>query len=278
MHSSRKRTVRCSSHLRGVSAQECLPACRGGVSACQGCVPGRCLLARGYLPPKGGGICLPGRCTPSPRGQTDTCENITFPQLLLWTVKIIKKLSYVIYLQNIRTEEGGFHTQYSCFPLHTSCADPRNSMLSIQLQKRLLTNYKNALDISVLFRLTVVREFFPRHVNTISLVSTDLKDVSIRLSSLMPWFRNYNNIMKILLSIYASGLVRKHVFNFITSLKCFKCDFKHFYPKIVDGKKVAKITSIVQEIGLFTISFLYDGLEVTIPVMYVPTKTVMIVL
>ena len=50
MHSSRMRTVRCSSHLGG------------GLSAWQGGVH------------------------TSPRGQTDTCENITFLQLLLRTV------------------------------------------------------------------------------------------------------------------------------------------------------------------------------------------------
>ena len=48
MHSSRMRSVRCSSH-------------------------------------PGGGGCLPGGCTP-PCGQTDICENITFLQLLLRTV------------------------------------------------------------------------------------------------------------------------------------------------------------------------------------------------
>ena len=67
------RTVRCSSHLGW-----------GG-----GSLPGRgdvCLAGKGCLP---GGRCLPGRgCTPPPCGQTDTCENITFPQLLLRTVKI----------------------------------------------------------------------------------------------------------------------------------------------------------------------------------------------
>ena len=38
----------------------------------------------------GGGLprgCLPGGCTPPP-GQTDICENIIFPQLLLQMVKI----------------------------------------------------------------------------------------------------------------------------------------------------------------------------------------------
>ena len=55
MHSSRMRTVRCSSHLGGG------------------------LYARG-------GVCLRGVCPGAPCGQTDTCENITFPQLLLRTV------------------------------------------------------------------------------------------------------------------------------------------------------------------------------------------------
>ena len=60
MHSSRMRTVRCSSRLLG-----------------GGCLPGE-------------GVCLPNRgwgWESAPRGQTDTCENITFPQLLLRTVK-----------------------------------------------------------------------------------------------------------------------------------------------------------------------------------------------
>ena len=61
MHSSRMRTVGCSGHLLG----------GGGMSA-WGCLPGG--LPRGWTPP--------------PCGQTDTCENITFPQLLLRMVKI----------------------------------------------------------------------------------------------------------------------------------------------------------------------------------------------
>ena len=60
MHSSRMRTIHCSGRLiwGEVSAQ--------GVSARWGCLPGR-----GYLQ---------GECTPPPCGQTDACENITFPQ------------------------------------------------------------------------------------------------------------------------------------------------------------------------------------------------------
>ena len=69
---------------RGVSAQEgvCLPIC---------CLPRGSFCHGGCL--SGGGVCLrgcvcPGMCTPSPCGQTHTCENITFPQLLLRTVNI----------------------------------------------------------------------------------------------------------------------------------------------------------------------------------------------
>ena len=80
MHPSRMHTVRCSSHLAGGG---CLPK--------WGCLPGRgggvCLVGEGGICPGG---CLPDTgwwCTPPPCGQTDTCENITFPQLLLRTVK-----------------------------------------------------------------------------------------------------------------------------------------------------------------------------------------------
>ena len=86
MHSSRMRTIRRSSRLLG-----------GGVCQPGGCLPGGgCLPARGRLPaggvfylpgqclPGGGGVC-PGGCladTPTPMDRmTDTCENITLPQL-----------------------------------------------------------------------------------------------------------------------------------------------------------------------------------------------------
>ena len=73
MHSSRMRTVRCSSRLLGGG---------GEVSASQ----------------EEGRVCLPaGGCTPLPPcGQTDTCENITFPQLLLRTVKIYQTCFKII--------------------------------------------------------------------------------------------------------------------------------------------------------------------------------------
>ena len=76
------RTVRCSCRLLG-------GVCPGGVSACWSrCLPARGLSACQGVSAQGG--CLPARgCTSPPScGQTDTCENITFTQLLLLTVKI----------------------------------------------------------------------------------------------------------------------------------------------------------------------------------------------
>ena len=70
MHSSRMRTVRCSSRL--------LRDGGGGQS-------------------QEGGVCLPGGCTPLPTPvDRHTCENITFPQLLLRTVKIYQTFFKII--------------------------------------------------------------------------------------------------------------------------------------------------------------------------------------
>ena len=76
MHSSRMRTVRCSS-------RNCLP---GGCLA-RGCLPRGC-LAGGVFAQGGVGVC-PGGCLPGGacarhppvNRMTDTCENITLPQL-----------------------------------------------------------------------------------------------------------------------------------------------------------------------------------------------------
>ena len=102
MHSSRMRTVRCSSRLP-----------RGGVSArgvcLRGVCPGECLLGEGVVSARGDGWCLPGgdgvvsaqgvypsmhwaggvcpsACWHTPPSLwteflTHACENITFPQL-----------------------------------------------------------------------------------------------------------------------------------------------------------------------------------------------------
>ena len=86
MHSSRMRTVRWGGVVcpegglprEGVSSQRravCLGGggvCLGGGGVCPGVVCGG-----------GGGVHLP------PCGQTDTCENITFPQPLLRTVNML---------------------------------------------------------------------------------------------------------------------------------------------------------------------------------------------
>ena len=78
MHFSRMHTVHCSGHLGGGGA--------GGVSAQVG---GVCLGE--------GGVCLGGLGgVHLPHGQTDNYENITFPQLLLWTA-MITKVTFVMY-------------------------------------------------------------------------------------------------------------------------------------------------------------------------------------
>ena len=91
-----------------ITQQECIPegcvpsAAVAVFGRClpRGCLPGGCLprgcLPRGCMPR--GRWCLPGECLTrgvsgwgvytSPCGQTDTCKNITFPQLLLQMVKM----------------------------------------------------------------------------------------------------------------------------------------------------------------------------------------------
>ena len=79
------RTVRCSGRLGGGMLAQ-------GVPAHGGCLPrGQGVSGRGVLPRRGvcpAGVCPEGVYT-SPRWHTDTCKNITFPQLLLRTVKIV---------------------------------------------------------------------------------------------------------------------------------------------------------------------------------------------
>ena len=67
-----------------MSAQEgYLPwGCLGGGGVC---LPDDWCLSRGCLPRRG--------CIPPPSEQTDTCKNVTFPQLLLRTVKMDKNSS-----------------------------------------------------------------------------------------------------------------------------------------------------------------------------------------
>ena len=66
-------SARVGRSARGVSHQG------EGVSAKGVCSGGFCL-----------GGCLPRGVYTSPCGQTDTCKNITFPQLLLRTVEILE--------------------------------------------------------------------------------------------------------------------------------------------------------------------------------------------
>ena len=78
MHSSRMRTVRCSSRMPG----GCLP--RGAKVYPSGCLPMGCLPTG--VSASGGGGCTPP-LPPWTEFLTHGCENITFPQLRLRTVK-----------------------------------------------------------------------------------------------------------------------------------------------------------------------------------------------
>ena len=98
--------------LGGVCPEGCLAGgvCPWGV--CPGvCVPGVCL-------PRGG--CLPrGVYTPGPRGRhpqpvnriTDRCKNITFPQLLLRTVKTGKGVNRKITSEIVPPGDSGLRTK-----------------------------------------------------------------------------------------------------------------------------------------------------------------------
>ena len=87
MHSSMMRTVRCIYHLgRRVSGQ-------GGV--CPGGLPRWVSVQEGGLP--GGDVCRHPSCT---EFSTDVCENITFPQLLLRTVRDVL-LGFVLCFQQV---------------------------------------------------------------------------------------------------------------------------------------------------------------------------------
>ena len=93
MHSSKMRTIHCSSCLPG----GCLP--RRGVSA-QGVFLGGSawgMSARGW------GVSGQGVNTFPLWTEllTHTCENITFPQLHLWTVKIKKMFQKMATLQKL---------------------------------------------------------------------------------------------------------------------------------------------------------------------------------
>ena len=81
--SSRIRIVRCSGRLGGVGEGVCVCVSRGV------CVSGECVCRGGVCP----GVCVsqhPMGQTPPPLWTgflTHACENITFPQLLLRTVR-----------------------------------------------------------------------------------------------------------------------------------------------------------------------------------------------
>ena len=125
MHSSRMRTVRCSSHLGGgvCLGDVCIPACTGqGVYVSQHALGRGCVcvsqhalgkgcvcvsqhaLGRGCVYPSmhwAGCVCVyPGRHPPVNR-MTDSCKNITFPQLLLRTVTTFVTMKLISINQNV---------------------------------------------------------------------------------------------------------------------------------------------------------------------------------
>ena len=63
--------------MKVVAQQECIP--EGCVPSAAVAISGGGVSAQGRRLPRGG---LPGGCTHPPCGQTDSCKNITFPQLL----------------------------------------------------------------------------------------------------------------------------------------------------------------------------------------------------
>ena len=102
--------------------QECIPI---------GCLPsaavafsGRgCLPLGGCLPRV---VCLGEVYTPGPRGRhphpvdrmTDTCESITFPQLLLLTVKIRNKMTKNLCLSSCGSKGGAAPYSPKCSQFH----------------------------------------------------------------------------------------------------------------------------------------------------------------
>ena len=65
-------------------------------------------------------LCHAHRSPPPPRGQTDACENIIFPQLLLRTVKRIplyKEPMRLLTLDEVMGHtEAKYWTRYKCCP------------------------------------------------------------------------------------------------------------------------------------------------------------------
>ena len=87
IHSSRMRTVRCNGHL--------------GV---------------GGLP---GDVCL-GGCTPLPCGQTNTRENITFPQILLRAVTNYYKGAYFLVVNTLSKSRPRIRRKVLLFSKNTA--------------------------------------------------------------------------------------------------------------------------------------------------------------
>ena len=163
MHSSRMRAALLSGHLRGVCLGGCLPrvlsaqgdepaqgkclprgsVCPGEVSAQGKCLPrGFCL--GGCTPEVHAGIhtpsayCMLGYTSPLLCGQTDTCENFTFPQLLLRAVisrsTILAKCVNYSSIHAKCCSQNTFETRNS-YTIVMRCNKAMNQMLSLDILK-----------------------------------------------------------------------------------------------------------------------------------------------
>ena len=101
--------------------QECIPI---------GCLPSAAVAVSGRVSSIGGClprvVCLGKVYTPGPRGRhphpvdrmTDTCESITFPQLLLLTVKIKNKMTKNLCLSSCGSKGGAAPYSPKCSQFH----------------------------------------------------------------------------------------------------------------------------------------------------------------
>ena len=100
MHSSRMCTIRCSGHL---SCHACPPATHAPCHTCPlPCMPPTMHAPLHHTcPPFTTHTPMVPLATPTPDRMTDACENITFPQLLLRTLKMTNNPAQHYFKNNL---------------------------------------------------------------------------------------------------------------------------------------------------------------------------------